>query len=118
MSLIQRYQLHHRLRNHLISMTRFRDHHLIKVLTNLFSFSLASSNQMSLIELISMWRVCLLQGHLANELGVLLPTVVLPLCRSCIQQMPNGSICRILIELLSLIDVLIIHIVKFIHQHR
>ena len=48
----------------------------------------------------------------------LIPTVILPLCRMSIQQMPSMTISRILIQLLTLFDGLILFLTKFIHQHR
>lgn len=48
----------------------------------------------------------------------LIPTIILPLCRTCIQQMPNMNISQILVQLITLVDGLILYVTKFIHQHR
>ena len=50
--------------------------------------------------------------------SLLLPTVILPFCRTCIQQMPNMMISQLLVQLIALFDALIIHITKFIMKHR
>ncbi|UJR33978.1 hypothetical protein I4U23_021394 [Adineta vaga] len=102
-NLIHRYQLNTRLRNHLVSLV---------------NRSLSSQDSQILIELFSLWRIFILQGHMADEFGSLLPTIILPFCRTCIQQMPNMMISQILVQLISLFDALIISITKFIFKHR
>ncbi|CAF0756663.1 unnamed protein product [Adineta ricciae] len=102
-NLIHRYELHKRLGNHLVAaMNR----------------SLSSEDNQALAELFSLWRIFILQGHMADEFGSLIPTVILPFCRTCIQQMPNMMISQLLVQLIALFDALIIHITKFIMKHR
>jgi len=102
-SLIERYEFQNRLRNHLVAAVNTPS-------------SLATHQ--SLCELLRLWRIFILQGHTTNDFGSLIPTVVLPLFRICIQQMPNEMIGRILVQLISLIDSLIITVTKFIARHR
>ncbi|CAF3655986.1 unnamed protein product [Adineta steineri] len=102
-NLIDRYELNKRLRNHLVTAV---------------NLSSSLQDNQTLPELLSLWRVFILQGHMANEFGSLMPTVILPLCQLCIRQMPNMIISQILVQLITLFDALIIHVTKFISKHR
>ncbi|CAF2858976.1 unnamed protein product [Rotaria sp. Silwood2] len=102
-NLINRYGLNERLRNHLVAAV---------------NLSSSLQDNQTLSELLSLWRVFILQGHMANEFGSLIPTIIIPLCRMCIQQMPNMIISQILIQLITLFDALIIYVTKFILKHQ
>ncbi|CAF1214756.1 unnamed protein product [Rotaria magnacalcarata] len=102
-NLINRYELHQRLTNHLVAAV---------------NLSLSLQDNTTLSELLSLWRVFVLHGHMANEFGSLIPTIILPLCRMCIQQMPHMIISKILIQLITLFDALIVYVTKFILKHQ
>ncbi|CAF3346867.1 unnamed protein product [Rotaria sp. Silwood1] len=102
-NLINRYGLNERLRNHLVAAV---------------NLSSSLQDNKTLGELLSLWRVFILQGHMANEFGSLIPTIIIPLCRMCIQQMPDMVISQILIQLITLFDALIIYVTKFIFKHQ